>query len=127
MLSKGKKAKENKAVIQQVSPSEEISFSVAGPAAHVKAALSSLTFREPVTLRLCQDIALQETNIPEAKLLNKLKDLNMRSPESRVAYTQNCVLDLAARTGVKVNPDNLPHDPTTTVQAVAEAMYRATL
>jgi hypothetical protein len=85
-----------------------------------------MSFVQPVTPLLCQQIALAETNMPSAKVSDQLGSLNMVSPESRTAYTQRCALDLKAETGFNIDPAQLPQDADTTVQQVAEAMFDAT-
>jgi hypothetical protein len=79
-----------------------------------------------VTPLLCQQIALAETNVPNAKLSDQLGSLNILSPQSRTAYSQRCALDLKAQTGDSIDPAALPQDSDTTVQQVVEAMFDAT-
>ena len=103
-----------------------LQIAVSGPAEHVKEALTNMKCQQPVTPLLCQQIALAETNAPDAKLSDQLGGLNMLSPQSRTAYTQRCALDLKAQTGYSINPAALVQDSDTTVQQVAEAMFDAT-
>ncbi len=121
-----KRVTDDQAKVSTVSPSPgHLQVTVSGPPKHVMAALSSMRFLQDVTPLLCQQIALAETNVPDAKESDKLADLNMLSPESRTAYTQRCTLSLKTQTGAGINFAKLPQDPTTTVLCVAEAMFDA--
>jgi hypothetical protein len=118
---------DNQATVSSAAPVPgHLQVTVSGPAEHVMAALTSMKFQQPVTLDLCQQIALAETLVSSATLASQLGDLKMASPESRTAYTQRCVLDLKNKTGYSIQASQLPQDATTEVQQVAEAMYDAT-
>jgi hypothetical protein len=122
-----KRKTDNQATVTSVAPAPgHLQITVSGPAEHVMAALTSMNFQRAVTPLLCQQIAIAETNVPDAKVSDQLGSLNMLSPQSRTAYTQRCTLDLKAQTGYNIDPTKLPQDSDTTVQQVAEAMYDAT-
>jgi len=117
----------NQATVSSVTPApNHLTVTVSGPPEHVKAALTNMSITQPVTFSLCQHIALSRTGSPDASVSDQLGSLGLVSPESRTAYTQGCVLDLQRQTGFGIQTSALPQDSTTTVQAVAEAMFNAT-
>jgi hypothetical protein len=129
-MPKTQAANSNTAVPTTVSSATQapghLQVTVSGPAEHVMAALTNMKFQQPVTIALCQQIALTETGSLSADPTDTLGDLGMGSPALTKAYTQRCVLDLLQQTGCSVQASQLPQDSTTTVQQVAEAMYDAT-
>ena len=117
----------NQATVTSATPaSDHLTVTVSGPPQHVKDALTNMAFQQPVTPLLCQQIALSETFVAGAQVSDELGNLNMISPESRTAYTERCALDLKGQTGFSIDPTQLPQNPDTTVQQVAEAMFDAT-
>lgn len=122
-----KSEKGKQATVSSVSPSpDHLTVTVSGPPEHVKAALTNMSITQPVTFSLCQQIALTQTGVPSATVSDQLGSLGLTSPQLRTAYSQRCALDLQQQTGFGIQASALPQESTTTVQAVAEAMFDAT-
>ncbi|MGA9673288.1 MAG: hypothetical protein WBQ94_29120 [Terracidiphilus sp.] len=116
----------NQATVSSVTPApDHLTVTVSGPPLHVRAALTNMKMVQPTPL-LCQQIALAETKSPDAHVSDSLQGVGLVSPELRMAYTERCALSLQQQTGFGIQASALPQDSTTTVQAVAEAMFDAT-
>ena len=118
---------DNQATVGTSTPAPgHLQVTVSGPAKHVMAALTNMKFQQPVTIALCQQIALVQTRVPGATLVSDLGGLGMVSTDLRAAYTQRCALDLFQQTGVSIQASQLPQESDTKVAKVAEAMFDAT-
>ena len=117
----------NQAAVTSSTPAPgQLQITVSGPAEHVMAALTTMSFKQPVTPLLCQQIAVAATNDPSATLAMSYSDLNMLAAAIITAYTERCALHLKTQTGYGIDPTKLPQDQATIIQQVAEAMYAAT-